>query len=70
MKELGKELMLVGGMVVLVGFFLWSGMGKGWLGRLPGDIHHSRGNVSFYMPIVTCLLLSFILSLLFWLFRR
>jgi hypothetical protein len=43
------------------------------LGRLPGDIVHRGGNTTFYFPIVTCLLLSVALSLLFWLishFRR
>jgi len=49
---------------------LWSGAGKGWLGRLPGDIHYSRGNVSFYFPILTCLLVSLFLTLILWLFRK
>ena len=43
-----------------------------WFGRLPGDIHYTntRGNFSFYFPIVTCLLTSAILALLLWLFRK
>ena len=40
-----------------------------WLGRLPGDIRIERGNVRFYFPLVTCLLLSLIFSLLLWLIR-
>ena len=41
-----------------------------WLGRLPGDIHVQRGTWSFYFPLATSLLLSVVLSLLFWLFGR
>ncbi|HCE65969.1 MAG TPA: DUF2905 domain-containing protein [Geobacter sp.] len=41
-----------------------------WLGRLPGDISIKRENFSFHFPIVTCLIISAILSLIMWLFRR
>ena len=40
-----------------------------WLGRLPGDIRIERENFRFYFPLVTCLLLSLILSLVVWLIR-
>ena len=70
MNELGKLLVILGLVVVAVGLLLWSGMGKGWFGRLPGDIHYSKGNFSFYFPIVTCILLSLLLSLILWLFRK
>jgi uncharacterized protein YybS (DUF2232 family) len=69
MNEVGKVLVVIGVGVALVGVLLWSGVGRGWLGRLPGDIHYSRGNFSFYFPVVTCLLLSLLLTLLLWLFR-
>jgi hypothetical protein len=49
---------------------LWSGFGKGWLGHLPGDINYSKANYSFHFPIVTCLFLITILTLLMWLFRK
>ena len=49
---------------------LWSGFGRSWLGRLPGDLHYTRGNFSFYFPLVTCLILSLVLTLLLWLFRK
>jgi len=68
--ELGKLLVVVGGAILLVGLLLWSGFGAGWVGRLPGDIRIERGNSAFYFPIVTCLILSLLLSLLFALFRR
>ncbi|HEX7928427.1 MAG TPA: DUF2905 domain-containing protein [bacterium] len=41
-----------------------------WLGRLPGDVSIQRESFSFYFPITTCIVLSVVLSLLFWLFRR
>ena len=64
MNELGKILVIVGLLVAAAGAVLWSGAGRSWLGRLPGDIHYSRGHFSFYFPVVTCLLLSAILTLL------
>jgi membrane protein implicated in regulation of membrane protease activity len=70
MNELGKFLVIVGLFIAAVGVLLWSGLGRGWLGRLPGDIHYSRDGFSFYFPIVTCLLLSIILTLILWLFRK
>jgi uncharacterized membrane protein required for colicin V production len=69
MPELGR-LLVVGGIVaVVLGVLIWSGFG-GWIGRLPGDIRVERGNSGFYFPIVTCIILSVVLSLIFSLFRR
>ena len=70
MQEIGKLLAILGGMILLLGLALWSGIGASWLGRLPGDIRIERGHSTFYFPVVTCILLSIILSLLFALFRR
>ena len=70
MNELGKILVIIGIVIAAIGALLWSGIGKGWLGRLPGDIHYTRDNFSFHFPIVTCLLISLILTLVLWLFRR
>jgi len=69
-NELGKLLVIVGAAIAVIGALLWSGVGKGWLGRLPGDINYSRENFSFHFPIVTCLILSVVLTLLAWLFRK
>ena len=69
-SDLGKILVVVGLLIVAVGLLLWSGIGRGWFGRLPGDLHVSRGNFTFAFPIVTCLLISAVLTLLLWLFRR
>ena len=70
MNDLGKLLVIVGAVIAGVGLLLWSGIGKNWLGRLPGDIHYAKGNFTFYFPIVTCLLISLILTILLWLFRK
>jgi membrane protein implicated in regulation of membrane protease activity len=70
MTDLGKFLVVIGLLLAAVGVLLWSGLGKGWLGRLPGDIHYTRGNFSFHFPIVTCLLLSLLLTIILWLFRK
>lgn len=69
-REIGKLLALFGGVVMLIGVALWSGFGVGWLGRLPGDIRIERGNSVFYFPIITCVIISIILTLLLSFFRR
>ena len=70
MNEIGKLLVIVGLLMALAGVMLWSGFGRGWLGRLPGDIHYSKGNFHFYFPIITCLILSALLTLILWLMRK
>ena len=70
MNDAGKFLVVAGLVMAAVGALLWSGVGRGWLGRLPGDINYTRDNFSFHFPIVTCLILSAVVSLLLWLFRR
>jgi hypothetical protein len=70
MSDMGKFLVIAGLMMAAVGTILWSGFGRGWMGRLPGDIHYTRGNFSFYFPVVTCLLASFVLTLLLWIFKK
>ena len=69
MPELGKFLVILGVVIVVLGLLLWSGIGTGWLGRLPGDIRIERGNSAFYLPIVTCIVISIVLSLIFSFFR-
>ena len=71
MTDLGKLLLVVGGMIFLVGaVLLLAGKLNLPLGRLPGDIVYRGKNAVFYFPLVTCILLSIVLSLLLWLFRR
>ena len=70
MRELGKFVVIIGIIVPLVGLVMWSGFAPKWLGRLPGDIRIEREHSAFYFPIVTCIILSIVLSLLLSIFRR
>jgi Protein of unknown function (DUF2905) len=69
-SELGKFLVIVGVVLLVVGLILWSGFAPKWLGRLPGDIRIRREHSAFYFPIVTCIIISIVLSVLLSIFRR
>jgi hypothetical protein len=71
LRELGRTLLVLGALLVLIGaFFYLGGKLPLRLGRLPGGIVHRGEHTTFYFPIVTCLVLSAALSLLFWLLSR
>jgi len=70
MSEFGKLLVILGVIIVTVGALLWSGIGTGPLGKLPGDIRIQRGGSGFYFPIVTCIIISIVLSAMMYFFRR
>lgn len=67
---LGKTLIVAGLLLLAVGLFMVFGGKLNFLGKLPGDIRIERENFSFFFPLGTCLLISFLLSLIFWIFRR
>ena len=67
---LGKGLILFGLLITAVGVLFLFSEKLGWIGRLPGDITIRKENFTFHFPLATCLLVSAILSLLFWLFRK
>ena len=63
--------LLIGlGLLLLVAGIAWPVLSRIGLGYLPGDIVFHRGNTTFYFPLVTCIIISVLLSLLFWLFNR
>ncbi len=63
-------LVIVGGVfIIIVGLLIYSG-GLSWFGRLPGDIRYESGRVRVYIPIVSMLLVSLVLTLIFNLLRR
>ncbi len=66
---MSRFLILLGLVILAIGL-LWPLLTRLGLGRLPGDIVIQRGNVTFYFPLVTCILVSILLSLVFWLFNR
>ena len=71
MTDLGKMLLLLGGVIILVGaVLLLAGKLNVPLGRLPGDITYRGKNTTVYFPIVTCIVISIVLSLIFWLIGR
>ena len=66
---MSRWLVGVGLVLVAVGL-LWPWLGKLGLGRPPGDIVIERGDFRFYFPIVTCLVVSLVVSLILWLLNR
>jgi len=70
MGTFGKTLILFGILLVVLGVLFSVGSKIPWLGRLPGDIYINRGNFTFYFPLATCILLSLIITLVLYLFRR
>jgi len=70
MADLGKMLVIAGAVIVLIGAFLWWSPRIPFLGKLPGDIIWKKGNFTFYFPIVTCIIISVALTLLFWLLSK
>lgn len=70
MGAFGKTLILFGILLVALGVLFSVGSKIPWLGRLPGDIYLNRGNFTFYFPLTTCILLSLIITLVLYLFRR
>ena len=66
---MGRFLIFLGVAILVVGL-AWPWLEKLGLGRLPGDIHIERGNSSFHFPITTSILVSLVLSALFWMFRK
>ncbi len=70
MTDLGKTLVIIGGLIVLTGLVM-TFMGKvPGMGKLPGDIFIKKENFTFYFPITTCIVASIVLSLLFYLLNK
>jgi hypothetical protein len=70
-QEIGKLVLIIGLVLVAAGAILWRFPGLfRWVGKLPGDISFQKGNFSFYFPVVTCILISIVITVLSWLFRR
>jgi hypothetical protein len=65
-----QRILIVLGLALLAVGFLWPWLRRLSLGRLPGDIHIVRAGFSFHFPIVTCIVISIVVSILLWIFRR
>ena len=68
MANTGKLLVVVGLLVAVAGLAVW-GLGRAGFRGLPGDIRYESGNVRFYFPVVTCIVLSVMLTALMWLWQ-
>ena len=66
----GWVLVVAGLIIAAIGLVCVLAPSIPWLGRLPGDIRIEKDNFRFYFPLMTCLLLSLLLSLVLWIFRQ
>ena len=68
-----RALIIIGVLILLIGIG-WPWLTRGnwwrWIGHLPGDIHVEREGFSFHLPLMTCILVSLLVSLVLWLIRR
>jgi hypothetical protein len=67
---MGKMLIVMGIILVVIGIIMTVGPKIPWIGKLPGDISVQRENFSFYFPLTTCIIISIILTFLFYLLRK
>jgi len=68
-RTIGVMIVLAGAIMIGFGLLVYSGALR-WFGKLPGDISYKSDHVQFYAPIVSMLILSLVLSLVFYLLRR
>ena len=69
-QYIGKFLIILGAVIIAFGGLLLLSGKISWLGRLPGDIVIQKKNFTFYFPLATSILLSILLTLIFWLFGK
>jgi hypothetical protein len=65
-----QRLLIFLGLLLVAAGAAWPWLRRLPFGRLPGDIHVVRGNMSFHFPLMTCLVVSVVLSIVLWLLRR
>jgi len=70
MSDMGKWLIVLGLAIAACGILIILSGKIPWLGKLPGDIYIKREHFSFYFPLATCILISIIISFIFWLIRK
>lgn len=70
MAGLGKTLIYLGIVIVIAGVLMSLAGRLPWIGQLPGDIHIERGRFNFYFPLTTCVVVSIVVSLVAYLFKR
>ncbi len=68
--DTGKIIIFIGLLLVAIGLVCMVGNKLPFIGKLPGDIAIERKNYSFYFPVTTCIVISIVLSFIFWLFNE
>jgi len=67
--QIQKWLIIMGCLLIIIGI-LWHWISEWNIGKLPGDILIKKGHMTFYFPIITCLIISILISLIIWLLNR
>ena len=70
MPEFGRTLIILGIVIIALGALFTFGGKIPWLGQLPGDIYIQRDRFNFYFPIATCIVISILISVVLYFFRR
>ena len=70
MEHFGKSLVVIGAIIIAIGLVLTLSGKIPWLGKLPGDIMVQKKNFTFYFPIATSIIVSLLLTLIFWFIGR
>ncbi|WP_129126639.1 DUF2905 domain-containing protein [Geomonas oryzae] len=70
MPSFGKSLIILGLIIAAIGAVFTLAGKIPWIGRLPGDIYVKKENFTFYFPLATSIIISLLLSLILWFFRR
>lgn len=70
MQHIGRLLVIFGVVIAAIGFLIFFSGKLPWLGRLPGDIVLHKENFTFYFPLATSVLMSLLLTLLFWILGK
>ncbi|MBN1622683.1 MAG: DUF2905 domain-containing protein [Endomicrobiales bacterium] len=69
MAGIGKVLIIIGAVLIVLGIVIIFFNRIPLIGKLPGDIYIKKENYTFYFPLTTCILVSIVLSLVFWMFK-
>ncbi|MCW8418973.1 DUF2905 domain-containing protein [Fluoribacter dumoffii] len=67
---MAQKILIITGIILLIAGIFWPFLIKMGLGKLPGDIIIQKNNFTFYFPITTCILISLIITLVFWFFSK
>jgi len=71
MGNMGKTVIIIGVIIVIIGLLIqFTGFNFNWFGKLPGDIRIEKPGYSFYFPVASMILISVLVSLIFWIIRK